>query len=307
MKYIKYRRNGILLLIGLMITLLYASVPKDAGAGDLKELQQRGVLRHLGITYAHFVRKTPGGYDGLDVEVMKLFAKHLGLRYQFVNTTWSDLFTDLTGRELDAITHEYHPERTKEIKGDIISNGLTVLAYRQKIVNYSIPTFPTGVWLIAQANSSIVPINPSGNMSVDIENVKSRLKGHSVLTMNDTCLDAGFFNFDQSQVEVKFFTQSKIINDIVPAMLNGMADATLLDIPDAMVALQKWPGEIKIIGPVIDFQVMGTAVSKSSPEILHEFNKFFKQIWQDGTYRLLVEKYYPSVFLYFENFFDINQ
>jgi hypothetical protein len=42
MKYRKYSRNGILLLIGLMIMLLYATVPKDAGAGDLKELQQRG-------------------------------------------------------------------------------------------------------------------------------------------------------------------------------------------------------------------------------------------------------------------------
>jgi ABC-type amino acid transport substrate-binding protein len=125
--------------------------------------------------------------------------------------------------------------------------------------------------------------------------------------MNDTCLDAGFFDFDQAQVEVKYFTESEIINDIVPAMMDGLADATLLDIPDALITLQKWAGEIKIIGPVIDSQIMGAAVDKSSPELLKAFNDFFKQIWSDGTYRSLVEKYYPSVFLYFEDFFDIKK
>ena len=302
----KRGRNKISPLVCLMIMLLYAIVPTVASA-DLKEVKQRGVLRHLGVTYAHFVREIPGGYDGLDVEVMRLFAKHLGVRYQFVNTTWPNLFTDLTGRELDIFSREYFPERTKEIKGDIISNGLTVLANRQKIVDYSVPTFPTGVWLLVPASSEIAPIVPSGDVLTDINKVKSILKGHSVLTMNNTCLDAGFFNFDPSEVIVKYFTGSKLINDIVPAMMNGMADATLLDIPDAMVTLQEMPGEIKIIGPVIDSQIMGAAVAKSSPAILDAFNKFFKQIWADGTYRSLVEKYYPSVFLYFDSFFEINK
>jgi len=43
--------------------LLYIAVPGVARA-DLKDVKQRGVLRHLGVTYAHFVKETPGGYDG---------------------------------------------------------------------------------------------------------------------------------------------------------------------------------------------------------------------------------------------------
>ncbi len=306
MKCITFGRNNIFLLLGVVGMLLYIAMPEVARA-DLKDVKQRGILRHLGVTYAHFVKETPGGYGGLDVDVMKLFAKHLGVKYQFVSTTWPYLFTDLTGRELDIVTREYHPEQTKKIKGDIISNGLTVLANRQKIVNYSVPIFPTGVWLIAPANSPLIPIHPSGKMSEDIKAVKSLLKGHSVLTMNDTCLDAGFFGFDHSQVEIKYFTESPIINDIVPAMMRGVADTTLLDIPDALITLQKWPGEIKIIGPVIDSQEMGAAVSKSSAELLEAFDDFFQQIWDDGTYRSLVEKYYPSVFLYFDDFFTIKK
>jgi len=296
----------VLLQIILVFSLLCTIIPGIARA-DLEDVQRRGVLRHLGVTYAHFIRKTPQGYDGLDVEVMGLFAKHLGVKYQFISSTWSSLFTDLTGRKLNSATSEYFKESTEKIKGDIIANGLTVLPNRQKIVNYSVPTFPTGIWLIAPAYSPIKPIKPSENIEKDIENVKKLLNGHSVLTMSNTCLDADYFHFDPTRVDIKLFTTSKTTNDIVPALINGMADTTLLDIPDAMITLQQWPGEIKIIGPVSSPQIMGAAVSKNSPELLQEFNTFFKEIWNDGTYRSLVEKYYPSVFLYFDTFFDTDR
>ena len=295
--------NAILLAM-LILALMWCVSHGTAIAGDLKEIKHRGVLRHLGITYAHFVHKTPKGYDGLDVEVMKLFAEHLGVSYQLINTTWEDLFTDLTGRRKKNKTQTYHLTPTEKIKEDIIANGLTILPWRQEIVNYSRPTFPTGVWLIAPANSTIKPITPTGNISLDINKVKALLKGISVLTMDGTCLSAELYNLEQTKAEIKCFTQSKTINDIAPAMLTGMAETALMDIPDAMVALQKWPGEVKIIGPVSEGQVMGVAVRKSSTQLLDLFNEFFKQIWADGTYHSLVEKYYPSYFLCFGNFFD---
>ena len=292
-----------LLLFALVVGLLTITLPCSARA-DLNEVKERGVLRHLGVTYAHFVHEAPdGGYDGLDVEMMQLFAEYLGVKYQFVSTTWPNLFTDLTGRKLNAATHGYNPEVTQEIKGDIIANGLTVLPNRKKVVNYSLPTFPTGVWLIAPANSTLAPITPSGNMKKDVTNVIASLTNHSVLTMSNTCLDASYFNFDPSKISIKYFTSGKTIDEIVPAMLKGAADTTLLDIPDALILLEKMAGDIKIIGPVSDFQFMGTAVGKNSPELLKAFNLFFKQIWNDGTYRSLVKKYYPSVFLYLGDFF----
>ena len=288
----------------LAFFLLWGIGPAPVGADDLKEIKQRGVLRHLGVTYAHFVRDTPQGFDGLDVEVMRLFAKHLGVDYQLVNTTWENLFTDLTGRQWDPDKQVLKTGQTHVIKGDIIANGLTVLPWRQKIVTYSFPTFPTGVWLIAHATSSLKPISPSGNMTQDISAVKQLLKGHSVLTMEGTCLAGGLYDLDQTQAKIRLFTQSKLINDIAPAMMNGMAEATLLDIPDAMVALQKYPGDIKIIGPVSENQLMAVAVLDSSTQTLNAFNGFFKTIWNNGKYHTLVEKYYPSVFLYFGDFFD---
>jgi len=237
---------------------------------------------------------------------MKLFASHLGVKYQLVNTSWETVFTDLTGRERKS-DGQFHIEPTEKIKGDIIANGLTILPWRKEIVTFSQPIFPTGVWLIASANSTLKPIQPSGDIKIDISTVKSLLDGRTVLTMDNTCLDASLYDLDQNNAHIKYYTDTKLINDIAPAMINGMAETTLLDVPDAMVALQTWPGEIKIIGPISEPQVMGVAVDKSSHLLLEAFNDFFNQIWSDGTYLSLVKKYYPSVFLYYGDFFETAQ
>ena len=57
-----------------------------AAADDLDQLKARGELRHMGEPYAHFIT---GAGDGLTVEVMKAFARHLGVRYRFVPTAWA--------------------------------------------------------------------------------------------------------------------------------------------------------------------------------------------------------------------------
>ena len=280
----------------LLVTSVYA--------GDLAEIRQRGVLRHLGIPYAHFVRDTAKGLDGLDVELMQLFAAHLGVEYQWVQTSWSEVFGDLTGQKVQPTKDNGVEVIGKTaVRGDIIANGLTILEWRMQVVQFSNPTFPTGVWLIARADSSIKPIEPSGDIETDIQRVKNLLAGRSVLTMEGTCLDPSLYGLASTQAEIRFHTASENLNEIAPAIINGAAEATLLDVPDALVALQTWPGDIKIIGPVSSSQFMGAAVAKSSPELLAAFNRFFQDLRTSGTYDELVKKYYPSVYLYLGDFF----
>ena len=50
--------------------------------------------------------------------------------------------------------------------------------------------------------------------------------------------------------------------------------------------------------------MMGVAVGKDNPELLSAFNLFFQSLWLDGTYKELVRKYYPTVFLYLDDFFE---
>ncbi len=274
-----------------------------AYAADLAEIRQRGVLRHIGIPYANFVRQTEAGVDGLDVELMKLFAKHLGVRYEWINTTWSDIFGDISGKKIRNEGDNAVVIGKVPIRGDIIANGLTILPWREKIVAFSIPTFPTGVWMVARSDSSIKPIEPSGKTETDIQRVMALLSGRSVLAMKGTCLDPDLYDLPVKSTEIRLYTASQNLSEMAPAIINGAADATLLDIPDVLIALQKWPEDIKVIGPVSSLQLMGVAVDKSSTELLDSFNRFFQICWKNGTYEKLVKKYYPSVFLYLGDFF----
>ena len=54
-------------------------------AQDLAEIRESGVLRHLGVPYARFVG---GSGEGFDAEIVQLFAKHIGVRYEYVPAEW---------------------------------------------------------------------------------------------------------------------------------------------------------------------------------------------------------------------------
>jgi ABC-type amino acid transport substrate-binding protein len=244
----------------------------------------------------------------LDVELMRQFANHLGVAYEWVETSWSTAISDLIGQKVEPTDDcEVRVSGQTEIRGDIIANGLTILPWRKQVVSYSTPTFPTGVWLIARADSQIKPIIPSGDIQTDIKQVKGLISGRSVLTMNGTCLDPRLYDLASTQADIRYHTASESLDDIAPAIMDGVAETTLLDIPDALVALQQWPGDIKVIGPLSEPQLMAVAVPKTSLELLEEFNQFFKKCRASGAYDELVRKYYPSIYLYMGDFFKMKK
>ncbi len=129
------------------------------------------------------------------------------------------------------------------------------------------------------------------------------LKGRSLLVIKGTCLSPSLYHLEKTGADILDRSLDSALNDLAPAIINGEAELTILDIPSSLIALQKFSGQIKIIGPISSHQLMGVVFDKSSQELLNEFNKFFKQCRENGTYKKLVEKFYPSVFLYFGDFF----
>jgi ABC-type amino acid transport substrate-binding protein len=285
--------------LGALILLLALAL--QARANDLDEIKASGVLRHLGIPYANFVT---GAGDGLDVEITKRFAQHLGVKYQYVATDWKRVLSDLTGKKIDPQGGKLKVVGETPIRGDLIANGLTVLPSRQTLIDYSVPTFPSGVWLVARAEIPMTPIAASGSLSEDITKTKAKLPGSSTLVMEATCLDPTLYNLAGKGLNLRYYTRSTNLNEMVPAILNRDAETTLLDVPDALIALEKWPGSIKVIGPISEKQVMGVGFRKTSPKLRAAYDAFFSKLRQDGTYNELVRKYYPSALSYFPEFFQ---
>lgn len=283
--------------VSIIAMLAIISVGSAYGA-DLTEIKERGVLRHLGVPYANFVT---GSGDGLDVELVTLFAQHLLVKYEYIKTNWKNVIPDLSGKKVRPKGEDIEILGDVPIKGDIIASGLTILPWRKKIIDYSTPTFPTQVWLIARVDSLIKPIKPSDDTNMDIAAVKALLWGHSVLGVANTCLDPSLYDLKETGARVRLFDGK--LNELAPAIINRDAETTILDVHDALVALEKWPGKIIVIGPVSHMQEMGCGFRKASPLLRDAFNRFFEECKKDGTYLRLVKKYYPDVFKYYHEFF----
>ncbi len=292
-----YRRRMTIVVVLLATMGLIGSAHADPAGGDLDAVKERGVLRHLGVPYANFVT---GAGDGMDVELMQMFAEALGVRYEYVQTDWPAAIGDLTGQNVKAANGEVQQLGDVPIRGDVIANGMTVIPWREQVVSFGERTFPTQVWLVSRADSPASPIAPTPNLASDIVSTKSVLSGKTLLGKLDTCLDPSLYDISKTGADVALFDGT--LNELAPAVINNEAEFTLLDVPDALVALQKWPGQIKVIGPVSEEQAMAPAFRPDAPDLRDAFNKFLAQQRASGHFAALVHKYYPFVTDYFPGF-----
>jgi len=244
-------------------------------AADLKEIKERGVLRHLGIRYANFVTGTG---DGFDVELVKGFAEQIGVKYELVYTDFYSVIRDLLGKDVSITNEGVKLSGNHPIRGDLIATGFTVLPWRQEVLLFSKPTFPSQVVLIAPATSSLKPIPGTNSLLKDITDTKKLIGSKSLLVMERTCLDPGNYGLKDIGLSLKRYTKSTNINEMVPALLNGEAELSLLDVPDLLIDLKKWPAKFKVIGPISDHQDLAAAFPKDAPELRNSFNEYLNSI-----------------------------
>ncbi len=179
--------------IGTTVASLCLMVVSFAAA-DLKEIKEKGVIRHLGVPYANFVT---GDGDGLDTEIIQLYAKEIGVRYEYVKSSWATVISDVSGKKAHPKGDDADIIGGSEVRGDIIGNGLTFLAWRAKVIDYSLSYFPTAIWVVTRADSELKPISPSGDIKKDVTATKSLLIGKDVLGIRNTCVDPKLYNLEE--------------------------------------------------------------------------------------------------------------
>jgi ABC-type amino acid transport substrate-binding protein len=280
------------------LVLLAAAARAGEEGGDLDAIRERGELRHLGIPYAQFIT---GSGDGLDVELVRRFARRLGVDYRFVETDWPEALGDLTGRRVSPQRPDPATARAVAIRGDVLATGMTVLPWRLRSVSFSTPVFPTQVWVVARADSVLSPIRPSGRLPDDIAAVKALLAGRTVLGVPDTCLDPSIYRLEAAGARP--LLRRLRLDEVGPALIQGEGELALLDVADAMVVLQRYPGKVKVIGPVSAVQSMAVAFRPGASRLRQEFEAFLADIRRDGTYDQLIATYFPEAPIYFREFF----
>lgn len=282
------------------ISLVCITALGQACAADLQEIQARGELRHLGIRYANFVT---GAGDGFDVELAQGFARHIGVKYTLVYSDFYNVIRDLLGKDVVRKGAEVSLAGNFPVRGDMIATGFTVLPWREAVLLYSKPTFPSQVLLVARADSKLRPIPGSPDLLKDIRETKALIGKNSLLAMERTCLDPSNYGLKGVGIDLKLYAKSTNLNEMVPALINKEAELTLLDVPDAILDLKKWAGQIKVLGPVSEHQDLAAAFPKDAPALRDAFDEYLARIKADGTYDKLVDKYYPGIRRYFPGFF----
>ena len=279
----------------VLITVAMGWVFAPGTQADLRQIKESGVLRHLGIPYSNFVT---GDGDGLDVEILKMYSSEIGVQYEHVQTSWEAVISDLSGKRIIPKGDEVEIMGQAPVKGDIIGNGLTVLPWRKEVIHFSVPYFPSAIWVVARADCDLIPIKPSGDQAQDVVLTKKLLIGRQVLGIRDTCLDPDLYNLQGCSPRYKDGLQ---LNDLPAAIIQGEYELTLQDAPDALLALANNPGKVKVIGPITEEQAMAFGISKDSPELLESFNAFLQRLKDSGKLRELIIKYYPLITDYFPN------
>ncbi len=260
---------------------------------DLDEIKARGELRHLGVPYANFVT---GDGEGLDALILKMYSEKIGVNYRYVKADWDTVIGDLSGKKFAVRGDTVELTGEVPVKGDIIGNGLTFIPWREKIINFSKPYFPSAIWVIAKADSPVKPIQPTSDPKKDVEVTRDLLKGREVLGIKNTCVDLDLYNLKDSK---PIYMEGVSLNDLAAALIKGAAEISILDVPDSLVALSKFPGKIKILGSITGKQDMGFGISKDSPKLLASFNEFLDELKSSGELGKLIHKYYPGIDRYF--------
>ena len=109
------------LMSALMLIIFFVAV-KNVEAGHLEEILSRGTIK-IGTTgdyipMSYFNKKT-GEYEGIDAEISKIIAESLGVKIEYVSTTWKNLSQDTLDGKFDialcGISRNYAREKILEM------------------------------------------------------------------------------------------------------------------------------------------------------------------------------------------------
>ena len=89
-------------LIAILIAFIFSV--NIAQAGHLEEIIERGTIR-IGTTGDYkpmsYLNQKTGEYEGIDAELSKIIAESLGVKIEYVPTTWSTLTADTLAGKFD--------------------------------------------------------------------------------------------------------------------------------------------------------------------------------------------------------------
>ena len=253
-----------LMILAAMVVVVGCGSDDDSsssGSGDFQsELITEGTLTvGSDIPYAPFEMGQAPDYTGFDIELVNDIAERLDLETKIEDTAFDTIFTDVA-----------------QGKFDMVASAATITPEREQAVNFSDPYFESEQALLVPPGSDITSVED--------------LSGATVAAQDGTTGEA-YANDETDAGQVRGFPTGAAA---IAAVVNGQAEAAIIDAPVAEDAASKGQSGFEIATNIPTGEYYGFAFAKDTPELLSAVNGALSDLIDDGTYEKLFKKYFNA-------------
>lgn len=245
-----------MLKAALVAAIPLVTVLPQAHARSLADIRSSGELR-VGFEpgFLPFEMKLPSGeWVGFDVDMMKGFAKHLGVQAVFIDTKWDGIIPALMAK-----------------KFDVIVSGMTITDDRRKVVAFSDPYYDAGLVALIPKNRATTWTSLS-----DLDRPELRIAVKQGTT-------GDFFvkkSMNKAQI-IKLESEA----DAASSVILGKTDAFIYDKPFLTLYQSLNPGRTVVLKGLLSQEQFGVAARPADKELLDAFNTWLANWRKTGGYK----------------------
>jgi ABC-type amino acid transport substrate-binding protein len=228
------------------------------GGANLGLIQDGQLLVGTDTPYPPFEIGQPPDITGYDIEVGREVAKRLDLTPTFQDTSFDTIFRDLS-----------------QGKFDFVLAATTITPEREQKVDFSDPYYAADQALVVTPGSDIRTPEDLADKTVGAQ---------------DGTTGEDYANDETDASDVRGFPEGP---DAINALKAGQVDATIIDEPVAVDALEK-EGGIEIATRIPTGELYGIPVAQDNDALREEINKALQEMKDDGTLAKLYQQYFKT-------------
>ncbi len=202
---------------------------------------------------------------GFDIELSNMIADAAGKKLQVENMDFGGLVAALQSGKID-----------------FVAAGMTVTDEKKKNVDFSEPYFTSRQVIVVPADSAIAS--------------KDDLLGKIVAVQEGTTGEEMVREFKETDNGEPMDNTASFKNnaDVAMEVINGRADAFVLDEEPAKAIVAQNEGKLKILDVEFGNENYAVAVKKGNTELLNIINGVIADIKANGTYDEMIAEYFPD-------------
>lgn len=203
--------------------------------------------------YPPFESLQNGKIVGLDADIIEAVAEKLGIKYEWLDTTFDGLIPALQAKKMD-----------------IVIAGMSITTEREKAVNFSIPYLTSKVAFVVNKEKPYQTL----------EELKGKKFGAELGTTKEAVA---------RKIEGAEVTPFSSSTGALMALKSGKIDAIVLDESVALNFIET--NSELMIGVILEGEPKAIAFNKDDNELKEKFNEVLQELLNDGTIQKLREKY----------------